>query len=131
MKREDIVKCDFCDRSLNNKHNAIDNKRGMILPCRDTKYMHVMSVCICEKCYYRLPYDLQREVKRVSDNQSDKELAGYLLSAVKALNGRVDLNKKKWIWVRNARTGQGRFQRDPLTLIADDVCTVYINGKIS
>ena len=94
--------------------------------------MHVMSICICETCYFRLPYDLQRRVKEVSENQSDNRLAGYLLSALKVLNCRVNLNQGAWIWLWNPGTGKSRFQREePLNLSAEDDYTTYVNGKIS
>jgi hypothetical protein len=106
-----MVRCDSCGCNI-----TMLGKRSLILPA-----MHVMGICICETCYFRLPYDLQREAKKVADDQSNKELSGYLVSALKALNKKKDLNRGTWFLVKDINA---RFQQDP----PNAVYTKYIDG---
>jgi hypothetical protein len=124
-----MIRCDICDCNI-----TVTNKKSIILPYSG-KY--TTSICLCETCYYRFPYDLQYDINKIAANQSDRDFAKFLISSLKGL-GRSDLNSGIWIWFRDENNGEGKFRKcssnraiieEIMSVKPGVIYTVYRNGK--
>ena len=58
-------RCSICDKRANG--------RKLFVPIRDPIHTGITDECICEKCYFCLPYDLQATMRSNAATQSKRE----------------------------------------------------------
>jgi hypothetical protein len=128
MKEEKEI-CAVCNRVIKGKR--------LFLSKRDKQTLGIASICICESCFYRLPYDLQPEVIKASQNQTDLEIGPLLVSALSSIYGKADLNRG---WVVLMKGREGKFVKTKIGQLIDLIwvetnsinqnsCQVFSNGR--
>jgi hypothetical protein len=75
-------------------------KRKIFLPVKNSTYMNIEDVCVCEDCFQNLPYDLQRKVLY---NSQEKQGEDFNLSLIEAMRNtkRRNLNSGYYLFYKN------------------------------
>ena len=130
MKEEKDI-CDVCDKVVKD--------RKLFLSKRDDSTLSLSTICLCETCFYRLPYDLQPEVIKASQNQDDEKIGPIIVSSLNSIYGITNLNQG---WVVLLKNHISKFEKfgglntllEKVWIESDSrnqtVCTIFHNGRI-